>query len=231
MTNLAIIISRKDYRENHVLLDLYTQNSGRIKLLARGAKKFKAKLSSHLEPLSLVEILIIPSKSIDYLASSNTKNYFTGIKNSWSKLETAGKVLNVFSQTVKDNEKEEKLFNYLLLWLNKLDDLEEENCSYLFSLWMIHFLELLGYMPNLKNCQSCQKKLNSGRQYFNFSLGGLLCLDCKNKFSLTNLYQLSENSIKLLRFLANNQEKIIVKKTLIKELDIFLDKYWQYYKN
>ncbi len=231
MTNLAIIISRKDYRENDILVDLYTKNSGRKKLLARGAKKSKAKLSSHLEPLSLVEILEIPTKSIDYLASSNIKNHFSGIKDSWLKLQTTGKVLNIFSQTVKENEKDENLFNYLIIWLNKLNDSEEENSSYFFSLWMIRFLELLGYMPNLLTCQSCQKSLNSGIQYFSFNLGGLICINCQNKFSVSDLYQISENSLKLLRFLANNQEKIIVKKTLIKELNIFLYKYWLYYQN
>lgn len=230
MTNLAIIISRHDYREHDILVDLYTENSGRKKLLARGAKKFKAKLSSHLEPLSLVEILIIPTKSIDYLASSYTKESFLKIKNSWPKLQIAAKVLNIFSQTVRENEKDERLFNYLLLWLNKLNDSDEENSSYLFSLWLIRFLELLGYMPNLISCQSCQNQLNLGKQYFSFNLGGLICLSCQSKFPVSDLYKISENSIKLLRFLNNNQKKIIVKKTLIKELNIFLYKYWQYYQ-
>lgn len=230
MTSLAIIISRKDYRENDVLVDLYAKNFGRRKLLARGVKKFKAKLSPHIEALSLTEILIIPTKSIDYLASSNTKDYFIEIKESWPKLQTAGKVLNIFSQTVKENERDENLFNYLLLWLNKLKDSNEENSSYLFSLWMIRFLELLGYMPNLKNCQSCQNTLNSGKQYFNFNLGGLTCIKCRVNYQGSELYEISENAIKLLRFITTNQEKIIVKKNLIKELNVFLYKYWQYYR-
>ncbi len=228
MTNLAIIVSRRDFKENDVLVNLYTQNHGKQVTIARGAKKFKAKLSSHIEPLTLVESLIIPTKAISYLASSKTKESFYQIKNSYNKLQTAGRALNIFNHSIKENEADQKLFNYLLIWLRKLEESKEEDIEYLFLLWMIRFLDILGYLPNFKNCQSCQKKLLSGKQFFNFNTGSLLCSNCQSKYENKDLYQLSENAVKLFRFLASNQERIIVKKTLIKELNIFLYKFWQY---
>ncbi len=228
MTNLALIISRRDFRENDILVDLYTKNYGKQVAIARGAKKFKAKLSSHIEPLTLVDILIIPTKGISYLVSAKTKESFYQIKHSYNKLQTAGKALNIFNQSIKENEADQKLFNYLLSWLKKLEESKEEDIEYLFLLWMIRFLEMQGFMPNFKNCQSCQNKLMSGKQFFNFNTGSLLCSNCQSKYQNKDLYQLSENAVKLFRFLANNQEKIIVKKSLIKELNIFLYKFWQY---
>ncbi len=231
MTNLAIIISRRDFRENDVLVSLYTKNYGKQVTIARGAKKSKAKLSSHIEPLTLVDTLIIPTKAISYLASSKTKESFYQIKNSYNKLQIAGKVLNIFNQSIKENEGDQKLFNYLYSWLKKIEESKEENIEYLFLVWMIRFLDSLGFLPNFINCQRCQKKLVSGKQFFNFNTGSLLCSNCQIKYQNKDLYQLSENAVKLFRFLSNNQEKIVVKKSLIKELNVFLYKFWKYYQS
>lgn len=231
MNNLALIISRKDYRENDLLVNLYSQEKGKQTLLVRGAKKFKSKLASHIEPLTVSEILIINTKSLNYLASAKSKETFSLIKSSYTKLALAGKVLNIFNQSVKENEADRKLFNFLVLWLKKLELAKKEDLEYLFLLFMIRFLDILGYLPNFTNCQKCQKKLISGQQIFSFSSGSLLCRNCQQNKSDQDFYKLSENSVKLFRFLVNNQEKIIVKKSLIKELNIFLYKFWQYHQN
>lgn len=231
MSNLAIIIGRRDYRENDVLVDLYFKNSGKQVLLARGAKKFKSKLASHIEPITLVETLVIPTKSLNYLASANTKQSFSNIKVSWSKMQIVGKALYIFKESVKENESDLRLFNYLLNWLNKIEEAKKEDLNYLFLLWMIGFLDISGYLPSFNNCQPCSKKLEAGQQFFNFNLGSLVCKNCQKQKSSQDLYKLSENSVKLFRFLVNGQKKIVVKKSLIKELNIFLYKFWQYYNN
>lgn len=228
-SSLALIISRQDYRESDLLVTLYTENYGKLKLLARGAKKFNSKLAPFLEPLSLIKILIIPGKSINYLASASEKHLFLKIKEDYLKLESAGLAFKIFNKLVQENENDQVMFNYLLSWLESLEKAKNEKIDSLLTLFLIRFIDFLGYQPSLKNCLACQSKLRAGQQLFNFKLGGLVCSSCLKIMDRKDILAISENAVKLLRFLQKNQTTIIVKKPLIKELNIFLMKFLAYH--
>ena len=51
----AFVLRRKPYRENALLLDLYTQHEGRISAIARFSKKQSMRLKGMLEPFRLLE--------------------------------------------------------------------------------------------------------------------------------------------------------------------------------
>ncbi len=227
----AIIIKSSDFKENDLLVTVYSQNFGKLNLLARGAKKFNSKLAAHVEPLSLVEVLIIPGKGIEYLAAASLKEQFLAIKNSWPKIEVAGLAFNLFNSAVKENDRDQTMFTWLVTWLRNLEKTKAENSQVLFALFLIRFLDLLGYRPDLSDCLACRQKLRAGQQFFNLNSGGLICQPCRSQFALKDILSLSENCVKLLRFLQKNQKSVVVKKSLIKELNDFLLKFWSYQKN
>jgi len=210
--SLAIIINRFDFRENDILVCLYSQEFGKLNLLAKGAKKIDSKLAAHLEPLTLSKVLIIPGKGFDYLASAISQDYFINIKEDLDRYNLACYILKIFNS------------NYLYF----LNQLENKNLDIFLSSWLLGFLNILGYKPHINNCLLCQNKLLAGTQVFNLKLGGLVCPKCYGKYSQSELLKVSESSIKLMRLLSNKKGPLVIKKSLVKELENLLIKFWKY---
>lgn len=239
----AIIINRSDYRENDSLLTVYTKDFGKLSLVARGAKKLSSKLSGHLEPLSLVDILIIKGKGFDYIGSALGRQAFLGIKDDLNKLYFAGSALRSFNILVRDNQPDERLFLLLQRFLEVIDnypdnDFGRESGELLYVFFALKLLSELGYRPEMHECLSCRNKIKSGRNYFNLKNGGLVCENCfKEEFSIyekqgirpIEILTISDNCIKLMRFMTDNKletaSKLRLDKKFIKELSVLVNNF------
>lgn len=231
--SVAIILNRSDYRESDSLITAYTKDFGRLSLVARGAKKPSSKLSGHLEPLSLTELLIINGRAFDYVGGALTTAAFLNLKDNLNKLYFAGRAVNRFSQLVKENEPDENLFFLLFRFLEFLDnypetDFSRETGELFLAFFLIKLLVELGYQPEMQACLSCREKISPGKNYFNLRNGGLVCRDCLEKDQASGranpaeLLTISDNCIKLIRFIINNQfapaKKLRLSRRVIKEV-------------
>lgn len=231
----AIILNRSDYRESDSLVTVYTRDFGKLALVARGTKKNKSKLAGHLEPICLSDILIIKGRGFDYVGSALAKNSFLGIKDSLNKLYYAGQTIRWFSRLVKDAVPDERLFLLLSRWLEVLDNYEDEqftkeNGELYFTFFALKLLTELGYKPEMYECLNCREAIKPGINYFNLRNGGLVCAACLEKERLSQdlnpaeILTISDNCIKLMRFIMDNKldvaKKLKLDKKVIKELSI-----------
>ncbi len=227
---LALVLKRQDYREYDSLVSFYTKEYGKLSLMARGTKKLKSKLAGHLEPLTLVDLMIIPGKGRDYVGSAIGQEAFANLKADLNGLYYAGLGLRWFNRLVGENEADQELFYLLLNYLDILNAQEAEGLNkemgeLIFSFFVFKFMAVTGYRPATSDCLSCGRKIIPGKNYFNLKNGGLICADC---FSArvpgedTELLTISDNCVKLLRFMLDNNldlsQKLKVDKKLIKEM-------------
>ena len=89
----AIILRRTPYRESDLRLTVYTPEHGKKILIARGALKQKAKLTGHLEPLVLSDVMIVRGKNYDYIGSAQGKKFYLNIKSDLEKTKYASLIL------------------------------------------------------------------------------------------------------------------------------------------
>ena len=68
----AITLSRRNFREFDQIVSLYTEDLGKVELLARGIKKITSKQAAHVEPFSLVTLEIARGKEVDHLTKVQT---------------------------------------------------------------------------------------------------------------------------------------------------------------
>jgi len=231
----AIVLNRSDYRESDSLITCYTRNFGKLTLVARGTKKIKSKLAGHLEPISLVDILVIKGKRFDYVGSALMADAYLGIKDNLNKIYYAGRGIGWFNKLVKDGEKDERLFFLLGRWLEVLnnypsDDFTKESGELFFIFFALKLMAELGYQPEMYNCLNCHGKIKPGKNYFNLKNGGIICENClakerlEQEISSNELLTISDNCIKLMRFIIDNQldsaKKLRLDKRVIKELSI-----------
>lgn len=241
--SLAIVLNRSDYRESDSLLTIYTKDFGKLLLVARGLKKINSKLSGHLEIFNLVDVLIINGRGFDYIGSALNRKAFLNIKNSLNKIYFAGLALQHVNRLIKDNQKDERSFMLLQRFLEVLDNssndtFNKESGELLFIFFILKLLIELGYRPEIYECLSCRQPIRLGDNHFNLQNGGLICGACFAKeyaifyeqgASFPELLTISDNCIKLMRFIMDNKldmaKKLKLDKKHLKELSILINNF------
>lgn len=197
----ALVLNRFVYREYDSRVTVYTADFGKIDLLARGTQRTGSKLAAHIEPLSLVDLMIVKGRKTDYIGSSIISEAYSGIKNDLAKLPSAGAALFAFNRLVKSEARDEELLILLLEFLDVLDR-KPAQADWLLASWSLKFLSALGYQPELYHCLSCKKRLAPDNNYFSIMRGGIFCSDCSRRE--LNLEVIDENSIKMLRLVLSS---------------------------
>jgi len=225
----ALIIRRNDWRENDSRVVLYTKKFGKLSLVARGAKKARSKIAGHIEPISLVNMMILKGKAFDYLGSAINKKAYLNIKSNLNALYFVGAALALFDSQVKEAAEDEELFNFLISWLDLVDDrfaldLDKDKGELLYDYFALRLLAILGYKPELYHCLACHQTIKPTTNCLNLRLGGLICGDClatsQLKYLPNELLTVSDNCIKLLRIFseATSYQTIKIEPTLTREL-------------
>ena len=145
--NLSVIIlKRQDFKEDDLLVTVYSLEKGKLTLLARGAKKIKSKLAGHLEPVSLSYLNIVDGRSIDQLIGAAMLQSYGKIKTDIDKLSAAGWFLNLLDQQTMENHPDARVF---LLTRKYLDFLEQKSQDYAIAklAGVFKLLHLLGLNP------------------------------------------------------------------------------------
>lgn len=215
----AIVLKNQPYRENDSRVILYSVDKGKLELVARGTKKIKSKLAGHLEPITLVNLMVIRGRQYDYVGTANNIKAYRNIKDDWEKINMAGRAIGVFDKLIKNDEADQEMY----IFLEKFFDLLNQGipaAELFYIAYLLKLLSMLGYQPELYQCQKCKKKiLANNKSKFNIINGGLVCSGCFSgcREELT----ISDNCIKLLRLIIKTDmaevKKIKAENKLFKE--------------
>jgi len=228
---LALVLSRRDFREDDQMVGLFTLSKGKIDVIARGVKKIVSKNSPHLEPFSLIEAEIIKGRELDRLASVQPVKNFKNIRLDLAKSRLAGYAAIFLDKLLRPGGVgEEKLFGLFLGWLEFLAA-DQKTASprrasplLLYSFILKTFF-VLGLAPVLDRCVRCGRLADwrhIGRAIFSPVEGGLAESTCpaphpgrrikgasRQLFSSDKSLILDANDIKLLRLLAEDKWPLI----------------------
>lgn len=200
----AIILKRAAANESDIRVIVYSCDRGKLELLARGARKLKSKLAGHLEPITLSGLMVVRGRKFDYAGAAISENCFINIKADYEKILYAGKVISIFDNLIKLEEKDEYVFKLLLDILNIINNNKKPIANYdlILALFVLQLLIKLGHKPELHHCVICGKKIEPKENKFDFLKGGLVCGACKPSEDKYNR-PISEECIKILRLVEN----------------------------
>lgn len=69
----GFVLSRRNFGEGDLLIQVFSKDQGRIKVVARGARKAKAKLRSHLEPFIMTDFRLVAARGMDIIIGAQNK--------------------------------------------------------------------------------------------------------------------------------------------------------------
>lgn len=175
----AIVLRTYPLREADLLVTLFTREEGKIKGVARSAKKSKRRFGGALEPLTRVRAYYDQKQGQELVRLDSCDVIESPLMHAidYERTIALSYVAEVLDGLLPDHEPNDDVFR---LTLTVLPHLEEGNIwmplTY-FNLWMTR---LMGLLPDLGACIVCGEILNgSGRVYFHALADGLMCADHK----------------------------------------------------
>ncbi len=177
----GIVIKVANSSENDKILTVLTAEKGKIKVFCKGAKKTKSAFLASTEFLSYSDLMLYEGSGDLYnLNSAETINVFYNLRTDLKKLTYASLIAQIIFDVSMEEEVAQKRLQLLLNTLYVIAETDKD-LDFVISIFKIRLLGLLGYIPRLKTCVSCNKEVkNMGEEiYFSIKDNGIKCGECK----------------------------------------------------
>jgi len=193
---------------------IYTLEAGKIRAIAKGVRKSQAKLAGHLENFTLSNISVAKTRGMGKITGAVAENNFSRVKNNFEFLAETFKSAGILNKLVKEEEKDERVFNLFLEFLktmNSKNAISENSIapSFLTQGFIFKLFDCLGYKIEANVCVKCGKSFSQEGNYFSAERGGILCRNCAAGFK--NRIKTNANAIKIIRIFFKNNIKSLAK--------------------
>lgn len=174
----AIVLRTYPMREADLLVTLFTRLEGKVRGVARSAKRSKRRFGGALEPLTYVRAYynvregqeLVRLDACEVLASPLATEV------SYPRVLALGHIAELLDEFLPDHETNDAIFRLTLSVLQVLSGPEIWMPVTYFDLWLTR---LVGFLPELSECVVCGRDLKGVRAFFHALADGLTCADDK----------------------------------------------------
>ncbi len=182
----AIVLRSWAYGESDKIVSFLTRDFGKIRGIAKGAKRSRKRFLNVLEPFTLVQLRFHerPHSPLAFVHACDWVYVFRAIARDLAKIAHASYLVEITDELTRDGDDSLSLFEHLRAGLRFL----EENAAspeYL-TAFELTLLRLAGFQPILEQCQRCGRAPGGDdgqwnvRWGFSPADGGVLCRDCRD---------------------------------------------------
>jgi DNA repair protein RecO (recombination protein O) len=174
----AIVLRTYPFREADLLVTLFTRIEGKVRGVARSAKKSKRRFGGALEPLTYVRAIydVKERQELSRLDSCEVLESPLASEVSYARAVALGHIAELLDELLPDHESNDAVFRLTLSVLRVLTGPEIWMPVTYFDLWLTR---LVGFLPELTECVVCGRSLNGSRAWFHALADGLTCVDDK----------------------------------------------------
>jgi len=173
----AIVLRSYPLREADLLVTCFTRAEGKVRGVARAAKRSKKRFGGALEPLTYVRLYWEDRERAELarLDSCEVLESPMSTEVDYPRAVALGYLAEVLDQVLPDREAHDDIFRLTLSVLPQVQAGSIWMPLTYFDLWLVR---LAGLLPELGACIECGAALN-GRAYFHALSEGLMCPEHK----------------------------------------------------
>jgi DNA repair protein RecO (recombination protein O) len=178
----AIVLRTYPMREADLLVTLFTRMEGKVRGVARSAKKSRRRFGGALEPLTLVRAVYEDRErqELTRLDSCEVMDSPLTTDVSYPRLIALGHVAELLDELLPDREANDALFRLTISVLEVLRGNDIWMPLTYFELWLTR---LTGFLPELLACSECGLDLEGERAFYHALADGLMCSEHKQMAS------------------------------------------------
>jgi DNA repair protein RecO (recombination protein O) len=199
-TTNAIVIRSLNYGESDKIVTFFTKDFGKLKGIAKGARRSKKRFQNALGLFSHLRLIFFDKEGMGLARaeSCDILHVFPKIKEDLKKILYGNYYLELVNEMAGEREANREAFELLLSFLLHLEEMEPQEEQ--LRLFEIRMVSLFGYRPNMRRCDLCKKSWEDLREipavFFSLERGALVCERCSKMWN--NLIPLSLGTARLI---------------------------------
>ncbi|NLN84213.1 MAG: DNA repair protein RecO [Firmicutes bacterium] len=186
----AIVLSSRNFGEADRILTLLTFERGKVRAVARGARRPRNRLAALVQPLSHIEALIMEGNQLDTLSQGQLLNSFRFLGEDLDKMSHALYLNELFEMAIEGATEVRDYFILLLTGYELLQNLDNLQIIRAFIEVKLNILQ--GFAPVLSKCSICGKGSEQVQeQLWNYypDEGAIKCKGCSQGAYFVELTQ------------------------------------------
>lgn len=196
----AIVLSRFDLGETDRVFTLLTRDRGKIRAVAKGARRPTSKLAPSLEYFSRCRLILSRGRDLDVITSVDVIERREALGERVSAFSHACHLAEVTGRLVPEGQEAPEVYQLLSA---ALTELERPGELWVLARWYeMALLAVTGYRLELYRCAVCGNDLKAEPNKLGIQTGGVLCPNCWTTDA--NARVMSVNVQKVLRSLDRN---------------------------
>lgn len=219
----GVVLKTTPYKDNDVILHVYTHEYGKIGIHARGVRKITSKNARACQDMMISELTLTLKKGLSSLMKATPVDYLRHIKENLESEIVANYILEYYYRYIEDNNPHEGEYQILIEALKALNEGYVPLLVYL--LFQVFILEHNGVSLDVDGCVVC-----NSLQVTTISLedGGFLCHEHQG-----NHISYDIEVLKAFRHIhkipMNHIDKIHIELSVVKQLIPIMDAYIEEY--
>ncbi|MBN1153748.1 DNA repair protein RecO [candidate division KSB1 bacterium] len=229
----AIVLKSQKLGETSKIITLYSDDFGKIKVVAKGARSLKSRFMGSLEDINYISVVFYykENRDLHLINQADIIEPFKQIKSDLVKYALASLACEMMIRSQIEGHPNKSLFKLLLNYLYELCTVSEQSEIYFFW-FQLNFLINNGFKPKIDKCLHCSKSYSLDETYyFSYARGGYVCQECDAE-DITKL-EISGRSLKFLSELDDlNYIKSLsepVPSNIVRETSLVLYRLMQYH--
>jgi len=176
-----MVIGRRVLGESDRLVDFYTLEFGKVRGVAKGARRVRSRFGSALELFTLGELVffdggrseLVQVDHFDILAP------FVGLREHLERLGQGAWAVELVGQLCADRDPHPALFRLLVRDLGALE--ASGRPAWTSVCFALRAVDLLGHRPRIDRCLGCGRSYPFADAALDIALGGLVCAQCATR--------------------------------------------------
>jgi DNA repair protein RecO (recombination protein O) len=172
----CVVLRHSNWGEADRLLALFTREAGKLRAVAKGARKMRSRKAGHLEPFTRVKLLLAHGRDFWIVTQAETVDAFLPLREDLLRTAYGSYVLEIIDRFTFDEGENRSLYQLLVDTLERVTTLPDPYIAIRY--YEIRLLDQVGFRPQLFQCVNCGKMIKAEDQFFSFLQGGVVCPSC-----------------------------------------------------
>ena len=177
----AVVLKSRRWGEADRIVTFFTLKHGKVRGVARGARRMKSRFGSTLEPFVHCDLILFEKHgdSLYRVSQADLRHAFPALRESLETIGGAARLANLTGAVTAERDAVPRVFRALLEGFRAIG--QSEDPALTAALYELEILRFTGYLPHLDRCTSCQAAASGGTWFFSPRAGGSVCRVCARR--------------------------------------------------
>lgn len=171
----GIVLRTHKLGEADRIVTILTQDSGKIRGVAKGVRRTKSRFGARLEPFTHVSVMCYRGQgALDTVTQAEIISPHRRIRDDLALFAAGEIMLEAADKVAEEHERNSQLFLLVLYGLRALDEGPDDPAA-VAEAYLLKLLSISGFSPSLRACASCGAP---DPLLFSYAQGGAVCAKC-----------------------------------------------------